>query len=178
MRCRVTPWLHRTLLAAGAQSMVDRPPKPFQAVTFGMHSKQFWMVRSGERIALAGDFEREDCVAIGSAKSGDFTCLTTDDSIRQRVDDRCAEEKPQSGVGSTTQAHKFRSVMKIGDAGRDLYGPKREYRNKGGVARASNHIRRVDRQGRGSKTVLEKATAARPTSMLTSLAHSNQRSKT
>jgi restriction system protein len=76
----------------------------------------FWMVRAGAGGRLADDFRRLNVVAIGFAGKRDLTQAAHRHQIRELVSAAYPGAKPGFIPIATGTLHKFRSVMKVGDA--------------------------------------------------------------
>ncbi len=75
----------------------------------------FWMVRAGEGGYLAREFVEKGCVGLGYFQMGSFEALTTLEAIRERLRVSNPELTPSSMILGAGVAHKFRSVMQVGD---------------------------------------------------------------
>lgn len=125
---------------------------------------KLWMVRAGERGFLADDFEREGVVAIGWHELGDFSHLTSETAIRQKVDEVYVDRTPQARSISASQAHKFRNVVCPGDRVVSYDPEERSYlvgtvtgdfEYAPGVVPSYNNVRRVRWEGRVSRDALK-----------------------
>lgn len=76
---------------------------------------QAWMVRAGEGGHLAGDFDKQGCVAIGWSDLGDLTPVTSQEELRGRVDKAYPDSKLGNRIISTSTIWKFRETFRKND---------------------------------------------------------------
>jgi hypothetical protein len=86
-----------------------------------------WMVRAGKGATYADDFERLGIVAVGWNEAGDFTPLTSEQAVRDRIVSAYPDDSPQSQGMSVSQTHRFRNVMRPGDRVATYDSDTREY---------------------------------------------------
>lgn len=75
----------------------------------------FWMVRAGEGGYLAREFVEKGCVGVGFDGVGSFDTLTSLDAMRERVRATYPDMKPMQAIVAAGVAHKFRTVIQVGD---------------------------------------------------------------
>lgn len=75
----------------------------------------FWMVRAGGGGYLAKEFIEKSCVGVGFDQIGSFAALTTLDAMRKRVKEAYPDKSTVQANVAAGVAHKFRSIMAVGD---------------------------------------------------------------
>lgn len=75
----------------------------------------FWMVRAGEGGYLAREFVEKGCVGVGFDRIGSFESLTSLEAMRERVRASYPDMRPMQAKVAAGVAHKFRSVIQVGD---------------------------------------------------------------
>jgi restriction system protein len=125
----------------------------------------FWMVRAGEGGRVADDFQRQNAVALNFG-GHDLTHVTTREQIRPLVEAEFQDRKPGFFPIAVGTWHKFRSVMKPGDAVM-TYDPVRriymigeitgDYEFLPGLIPDHEQVRRVKWTGEVSRDVLSQS---------------------
>lgn len=77
---------------------------------------KFWMVRAARNGLLAADFKDKSVVAVGWSSVGDLTRIKDLDRMREIVRSAYPDMKPGAVISSAAVLHKFRNVLKVGDA--------------------------------------------------------------
>jgi restriction system protein len=77
---------------------------------------KFWMVRAARNGLLAADFKDKSLVAVGWARVGDLTSIQNLEQMRAAVASAFPDMKQGAVINSAGVLHKFRNVIKVGDA--------------------------------------------------------------